>query len=127
MGKKSIIVLIVGLLIGAGGTYAFTGNNKPAEHTNTQPSSTLNHNDQTTAKLQNLSGDDFDSAFIDEMILHHQGAIDMAKLIEANAKHDELKQLGRDIISAQSREIDMMRTWQIDWGYKQAPSHNVHD
>ncbi len=51
----------------------------------------------------------------------------MAKLIETNAKHDELKDLGQAIISAQSQEIDMMQSWQGDWGYKSVPkSHDTH-
>lgn len=85
--------------------------------------STAEHNAEATANLKELRGDEFDKAFIAEMIMHHQGAIDMAKLIEANAKHDELKQLGGEIISAQSKEIDLMRAWQSDWGYKPHEAH----
>lgn len=103
-------------------------NNPSGTNTNTQAvTSTADHNAKATAKLKDLKGDDFDKAFIEEMIMHHQGAIDMAKLIETNAKHDELKQLGKDIISAQSKEIDMMQTWQTDWGYKATPhSSDMH-
>jgi len=120
MNKQTLIGLAAGLIIGGAsmlGASAVINKSKP------EP----NHNVQTTAKLQSLEGDDFDKAFIDEMVMHHQGAIDMAKLIETNASHNELKQLGRDIISAQSKEIDMMQTWQTDWGYKTMPqSHDTH-
>jgi uncharacterized protein (DUF305 family) len=71
--------------------------------------------------LQGKTGDDFDKAFISGMIAHHQGAIDMAKLAQKNAKHDEVKKIADDIISAQSKEIDMVQTWQGDWGYKAVP------
>ncbi len=83
---------------------------------------------QSSGKLKDLKGDEFDKAFMVEMIQHHEGAIDMAKLISTNAKHDELKKLGQDIISAQSKEIDMMQSWQTDWDYKTVPkSHgNTH-
>ena len=67
--------------------------------------------------LDGKSGDDFDKAFIEEMIVHHQGAIDMAKLAKENAKRDEIKSLAEDIISAQTKEIDQMRQWQKDWNY----------
>jgi uncharacterized protein (DUF305 family) len=81
---------------------------------------------EMTSKLQGKTGDDFDKAFISDMIAHHQGAIDMAKLAKANAKHDEIKKMADDIISAQSKEIDMMQTWQGDWGYKMVPkSHEM--
>jgi uncharacterized protein (DUF305 family) len=38
----------------------------------------------------------------------------MAKYLE-NAKHPELQTLGREIISAQSKEIAQMKQWMIDW------------
>ncbi len=67
--------------------------------------------------LKGKTGDDFDKTFVSEMIDHHQGAIDMAKLAQKNAKHDEIKNLSNDIISAQTKEIDMMKAWQDTWGY----------
>ncbi len=67
--------------------------------------------------LEGLEGDAFDKAFLDMMIPHHQGAIDMAELVLQHAKHEELKDLARAIISAQQTEIDMMRQWMADWGY----------
>ncbi len=67
--------------------------------------------------LNGKTGDAFDKAFIAEMIPHHQGAIDMAKLVEENAKHQELKDLAKDIITAQTNEIKQMRQWQAAWGY----------
>ncbi len=63
------------------------------------------------------SGDDFDRAFMEAMIVHHQGAIDMAKQAQTNARHDEIKSMARDIISAQTKEINMMKQWQTQWGY----------
>ncbi len=76
---------------------------------------------QMTESLKNKTGDDFDKLFLSEMIDHHQGAIDMAKLAQNQAKHQEVKSLAGDILSAQSKEIDLMQTWQGDWGYKTAP------
>lgn len=67
--------------------------------------------------LKGKTGDDFDKTFISEMIDHHQGAIDMAQLAKNYAKHDEIKNLANDIISAQTSEINMMRKWQTSWGY----------
>ncbi len=49
-----------------------------------------------------------DTDFAQMMVTHHQGAITMAKLAEENAEHDELKDLAKEIISAQEREIDVM-------------------
>lgn len=70
--------------------------------------------------LASKTGDDFDRAFISGMIEHHQGAIDMAKHAQKQAKHDEIKAMADDIITAQSTEIDMMKKWRADWGYSDA-------
>ena len=67
--------------------------------------------------VKGKTGDEFDETFIDLMIEHHQGAIDMANLVGANAKHQEVKDLAEDIIFAQTQEIEMMQKWQKDWGY----------
>lgn len=67
--------------------------------------------------LKGKIGDEFDKVFILEMIDHHQGAINMANLAKINAKHDEIKNLADDIITAQTKEIEMMREWQKSWGY----------
>ncbi len=74
--------------------------------------------DQSAAALQGKTGDDYDEAFIAEMIAHHQSAVDMARLSADNAKHDEIKRLSKDIIAAQEKEIGQMKQWQKDWDYK---------
>ena len=50
----------------------------------------------------------FDRAFIDMMIPHHQGAITMARVEMEKGADPELQTLARDIIDAQTREIEMM-------------------
>ena len=67
--------------------------------------------------LKNKSGDEFDETFTQMMIEHHQGAIDMARLIPDRAKHDEIKKLGEAIIAAQTKEINHMKEWAQRWGY----------
>ncbi|MGI8420519.1 MAG: DUF305 domain-containing protein [Candidatus Levyibacteriota bacterium] len=122
--KQSIIYGIAGLLIGVLVTGFVMANqnksNTTMSHENmkmsTDNSMTM---DAMTAGLREKSGDDFDQTFISEMIAHHQGAIDMAKLAQKNAKHEELKNLAKDIITAQTKEIKEMEQWQEEWGYKQ--------
>lgn len=81
-----------------------------------------------TAELTNKQGDAYDQAFIEQMIVHHQGALDMARLSESRAKHDEIKQLSREIIAAQEKEINLMEQWQKTWGYQSqdSTSHPTH-
>ena len=72
---------------------------------------------KTVSSLASKTGDDFDKAFLTEMIMHHESAVDMAKLSERNAKHDDIKAVSENIISAQTEEISRMKRWQKDWGY----------
>jgi uncharacterized protein (DUF305 family) len=57
----------------------------------------------------------YDLQFIDTMIAHHQGAIDMAKLVDGRADDDDLKQLAIDIIEDQGTEIAKMNGWRNEW------------
>ena len=73
-------------------------------------------------ELEGLKGSEFDKMFLASMIEHHQQAIDMSQYAEANAGHQELKDLAKQIISAQKAEIAQMQQWQMDWGYASADS-----
>ena len=61
------------------------------------------------------SADPFDREFIDMMIPHHEGAIEMARVELDKGADPELKALAEDIIDAQQREIAEMRE-HIDGG-----------
>lgn len=65
-----------------------------------------------TGKMQNKSGKELEQIFLREMIMHHDGAVEMAKkLIEDKTVDIELVKFSNQIISAQSSEIKMMNTW----------------
>ena len=73
--------------------------------------------DDMAEMLEGKTDDAFDEAFIEGMIPHHQGAIDMAKMALTQAKHGEIREMATAIISAQQKEIDQMRMWMQSWGY----------
>ena len=52
-----------------------------------------------------------DADFVKGMIPHHQGAVDMAKIVLEHGKDPALKKLARDIIKAQDKEIALMNRW----------------
>jgi uncharacterized protein (DUF305 family) len=56
-----------------------------------------------------------DQRFIVEMIPHHQGAIDMAKVALEKSKRPEMLQLANEIIAAQTKEIQEMTAWYEAW------------
>lgn len=71
--------------------------------------------DSMSASLVGKKGNDFDSAFLEEMIPHHQGAVAMAQMVLATSKRPELIKLANEIITSQQKEIDQMRSWQRTW------------
>ncbi len=65
--------------------------------------------------LDGKKGEAFDKAFLEEMIVHHEGAVEMAESLLKNTVRPELKKMGQDIISAQTGEIQVMKKWQAEW------------
>lgn len=117
MSKNVVFGIIVGLLLGVGLGYGITTLRKDSGSAGVSMSG-MNHGAVTeSASLESLSGDAYDKRFVELMIEHHQGAIDMANLSDSRAKHQEIKTLSDDIVSAQAREIEMMKSWLKQWGY----------
>src|SRR3989344_5993448 len=58
---------------------------------------------------------DFDREFIVQMIPHHEMAVVMAQMLASGTERSEMKQLADNIITSQSREIEMMRSWLTSW------------
>lgn len=57
----------------------------------------------------------FDQRFINAMIAHHNGAIEMAREAETKAEHAELRQLAAAIIAAQQAEVAQLEQWRSQW------------
>lgn len=67
----------------------------------------------------------FDKAFIDEMVPHHQGAIQMARVELAEGEDPEVLELAQSIIDAQSEEIEQMNQWREQWYGAPSPAGGV--
>ncbi len=73
---------------------------------------TVDHSGHSMANDSNLP---FDAQFIDGMIVHHQGAIEVANEVLQKAEHVELKTMAEGVIAAQSKEIANMQGWRATW------------
>ncbi len=54
---------------------------------------------------------DPDVAFVKGMIPHHQGAIDMARIVLQHGKDEQARKWATDVIREQAREIAKMEAW----------------
>ncbi len=124
MIMSSFICLVLGITIG----WLVQGNNSGNIMTNSMhrmPDGSMmsNNSNQTMNRmmmdmmsgLAGKTGDAFDQVFLSEMIIHHQGAVDMAHAVLTSSKRPELIKLANDIIAAQTKEIGMMQAWQKEW------------
>ena len=66
--------------------------------------------DETMKGLEDAQGAEFDKLFLESMIEHHEGAIEMAKDEKTDGKYPPAIAMAEDIIKGQSAEIAQMRT-----------------
>jgi uncharacterized protein (DUF305 family) len=60
------------------------------------------------SKLESSSGVTFDTLFLEGMIVHHEGAIDMAQMIK-DTTTQEVNEFGLNVVEVQSEEIREMK------------------
>jgi len=60
-------------------------------------------------KLKDAQGTEAAKLYLTQMIAHHEGAVTMAKTEIAQGQNPEALQLGKDIVSAQEKEIQEMK------------------
>ena len=66
---------------------------------------------------ENLTGEELDRAFLEDMIPHHMEAVMMSQqlLMRGLAEHEEVAVLARDIRNSQRDEIHQMEEWLSSW------------
>ena len=60
------------------------------------------------AALKKLKGGKIDTAFLQAMIAHHEGALEMVAMLNGS-KNSEAKKIATDILKGQSAEINLMK------------------
>ncbi|MFF5757462.1 DUF305 domain-containing protein [Streptomyces longwoodensis] len=59
-------------------------------------------------KLEKATGTEFDKMFLEMMVQHHEGAIEMAKTEKSDGKYGPATKLADEVITAQTAEIEQM-------------------
>lgn len=115
---KPLLYAIAGFVAGVLLAYfAGQANSSHTESTMSSHSHMESTMDAMTGNLEGKTGDEFDEVFLSEMIVHHQGAIEMSRDVVENSHHPELKNFADRIIETQTKEVDQMKQWQHEWGY----------
>jgi uncharacterized protein (DUF305 family) len=57
----------------------------------------------------------FDLQFIDQMIMHHQGALMSSEHMIADSERPGLRELAQNIQESQSEQIEQMQEWREEW------------
>lgn len=65
--------------------------------------------DQDMAELSSAEGDDASRLFLEQMIVHHEGAVDMAEAAISDAENEDVLELAETIIASQTTEIATMK------------------
>lgn len=71
-------------------------------------------------ELAQKSGQDFEVGYINSIIPHHQDAIEMARMVQNDAPHKEVRDIATAMINEQQGEIEELTTWLNDWYGQQA-------
>lgn len=129
MNKKfiSIIGILVLVALSTGAYLTFTNSEKTSSEPQAAQIVQANTNSDTYKQYAAMTGETYDRNFIANMIAHHQGAIDMAKLAQTTAKHVELKTMADNIVRAQEKEKADLLAWQKEWGYPSTSADDMQD
>jgi uncharacterized protein (DUF305 family) len=117
------------LLTVAGGALALTlaltacSDTSSGEEASTSPAQTQSEPD--SADEVDEAHNDADVMFAQMMIVHHEGAIEMADLAIEQAESPDVQDLAEQISAAQGPEIDRMTSWLEAWGEDVAPMEGM--
>ncbi len=118
--RVALAALVLFGLITAG-TFAIV-QARDATITSLNPAPTNTPGPPTTRGMMGKSNlsDPYDLRFLDEMIMHHEMAIGMVRMMISQSTHPELRDLGKRIVTGQQQQIDQMTAWRQQW-YPNAP------
>jgi len=89
------------------------------------PTATATPTTQASAAAEAAVHNAPDTEFAQLMIVHHEGALEMAALANTQASSEEVRSLADRIAAAHGPEIDTMAGWLTTWGEDQAMSSDM--
>ena len=106
-------VVLLSLTVAACGSSSSSNGSMPGMNQTTMTAAPMA---TTAAPSADATHNDGDVKFAQDMIVHHQGAIEMAKLAATRASSPPVKTLATRIEAAQGPEITQMTGWLTTWG-----------
>jgi LPXTG-motif cell wall-anchored protein len=67
--------------------------------------------DEAMSDLERLNGEDFEVAYVNQIVAHHQAALDMSQAVVDRASNQEVRDAAAKIIEDQQMEIDDLTTF----------------
>jgi len=116
MQKKYVNLLLLALMLVAILALASCANSGSGQEQGSSESEDgmqgMGHDSESTDDTSEMlmeNGEYSDERFIDAMVPHHQGAIEMAQVALENAEHPEIQALAEEIVAAQESEIGQLK------------------
>src|SRR4028118_27561 len=116
MQKKYVNLLLLALMLVAILALASCANSGSGQEQGSSESENdmqgMAHGSESTDDTSEMlmeNGEYSDERFIDAMVPHHQGAIEMAQVALENAEHPEILALAEEIVLAQETEIEQLK------------------
>jgi len=115
----TVAALSAAAIAGGGATYAATQIASPSAESVTDDGDMMS--DHSAGMNMNMGmgsfTDDapFDAQFLDQMIVHHEGAIMSTQAMIADSDQPELRELADDILTSQQEQVTQMQSWRNQW------------
>jgi uncharacterized protein (DUF305 family) len=90
-------------------------------------SSSDDHGTHSGHDAHSIEHNEADVAFAQNMIPHHQQAVDMSAMVPSHTANPDLIVIANHIGPDQQSEIDVLKELLAQWGEPTAPDHSGHD
>lgn len=116
----TVIIAIALALAGSAGVWYLVARDPQPEKNTAQVSGSVRGNSDATPeeKLAGLTGEEFNEAYIADMLALQEGSTNSGEQATAASGREEIKELAKSIIMTRSQELAQMRSWQEAWGYE---------